>query len=136
MQLNIEPLKPSDYDDYLRHWWKDWRWPAPTKEFLPLNGTGGFMVSYGDRPICAGFMYTTNAQVAWCDWIISDFHFKDKKVRKTALLLLIKTITLFAESLDNKYVYALIKNQSLANAYKSIGYVEGSSYTHEMIKIL
>ena len=38
--------------------------------------------------------------------------------------------------MGKKYVYALIKNQPLINVYKKIGFVEGSTYTHEMIKTI
>ena len=44
MKLNIRPLEVSDYDNILVDWWNDWRWTAPTKDFLPENGTGGYIV--------------------------------------------------------------------------------------------
>ena len=89
-----------------------------------------------DTPICAGFMYLTNSKVVWCDWIISDFKYKDKEKRKEAIKLLVATISNMAVHLEKKYVYALLKNQPLINIYKELGYVEGNSYTQEMIKIL
>tara|TARA_R100000808_G_C2154137_1_gene164924 strand:+ start:1261 stop:1671 length:411 start_codon:yes stop_codon:yes gene_type:complete len=136
MKLNVLPLKEGDYDNILCDWWKDWRWTPPSKDFLPENGNGGFIVYDKDTPICAGFMYLTNAKAAWCDWIISNRHYKDRQNRKAALELLVKTISDTAEQKGNKYVYALIKNKPLINVYKKIGYVEGSTYTHEMIKII
>jgi len=97
---------------------------------------GGFIVYDGETPICAGFMYITNSQATWCDWIISNLKYKDRQKRKEALELLVKTISDKAESLGKKYVYALIKNKPLINVYKKIGFVEGSTYTHEMIKTI
>ena len=55
MQLSIEPLQEGDYEDILCKWWKDWRWTPPSKDFLPENGTGGFMVFDSGTPVCAGF---------------------------------------------------------------------------------
>jgi len=136
MKLNILPLKKDDYEDILCKWWRDWRWDPPHRDFLPESGTGGFMVYEGKTPICAGFMYLTNSHATWCDWIISDLHYKDRQKRKEALELLIQTISDKAEELGKKYVYALIKNKPLVNVYKKIGFIEGSSYTHEMIKII
>ena len=52
MALNIKPLSDSDYDNILCGWWKDWKWTAPAKDFLPDMG---YMVYYNDEPICAGF---------------------------------------------------------------------------------
>ncbi|MDA8940728.1 hypothetical protein N9H34_01195 [bacterium] len=136
MKLNIKPLKVSDYDNTLVGWWNDWRWTAPAKDFLPENGTGGFMVYDKDTPICAGFMYTTNSEAVWCDWIISNIHYKNRQNRKDALELLVETITNQAKKLNKKYVYALIKNKPLINVYKKIGYEEASTYSIEMIKKL
>ena len=94
------------------------------------------MVYDEDTPVCAGFMYTTNSKVAWCDWIISNISYKDRTKRKQALELLIKQITEVAQRKGFKYSYALIKNKPLIDTYKKIGYKEASSYTSEMIKVL
>ena len=134
MKLNIRPLEVSDYDNILVGWWADWRWTAPSKDFLPENGTGGYIVYDQETPICAGFMYTTNSTAVWCDWIISNLHYKDRSKRKEALALLVGTITKQAQDLNKKYVYALIKNKPLINVYKKIGYEEASTYSIEMIK--
>jgi len=134
MKLNIRPLKEKDYEDILSGWWKDWRWTPPSKEFLPEDGMGGFIVYDEDTPVCAGFMYITNSKATWCDWIISNLKYKDRQKRKEALELLVKTISNKAEDLGKKYVYALIKNKPLINVYKKIGFVEGSTYSTEMIK--
>ena len=106
------------------------------KRFLPDDGMGGFMVYDGKVPICAGFMYVTNSKAAWCDWIISNLKYKDRQKRKEALELLVKTISDEAEALGKKYIYALIKNKPLIDVYKKVGFKEGDTYTHEMIKII
>ena len=85
MELKILPLKPSDYDEILVQWWKDWRWTPPTKDFLPEDGKGGYIVYDEDVPVCAGFMYVTNSKVVWCDWIISNIKYKDRDKRQQAL---------------------------------------------------
>ena len=97
MKLNILPLKEGDYENILCNWWKEWRWTPPSKDFLPENGMGGFIVYDGETPICAGFMYITNSQATWCDWIISNLKYKDRQKRKEALELLVKTISNKAE---------------------------------------
>ena len=81
-------------------------------------------------------MYTTNSQVVWCDWIISNIHYKDRQKRKEALELLIDYITTIAKDNGKKYVYALIKSKPLMNTYKKLGYEEASTYTSEMVKKL
>jgi len=134
MNFTIEPLQEGDYENILCQWWRDWRWDSPSKEFLPEDGTGGFMVYDEGVPVCAGFMYRTNSKVVWCDWIISNFGYKNKQGRKEAIELLISTIVELAGESGNKFVYALIKNKPLINTYSKLGFTEASSYTTEMIK--
>tara|TARA_R110000796_G_scaffold186460_1_gene303367 strand:- start:10747 stop:11148 length:402 start_codon:yes stop_codon:yes gene_type:complete len=133
MTLNIKPLSDNDYDDILCKWWKDWKWTAPAKDFLPDMG---YMVYYNDKPICAGYMYVTNSNVVLLEWIISSFEFKDRKIRKEAIFMLIQTITLLSANLGKKYVYSLLKSKSLIDIYQEIGYLKGDSNTQEMIKKL
>ena len=90
MKFNIRLLNESDYDNTLVKWWQDWRWQAPPKEMLPNNGLGGFMISKEDVNICAGFAYFTNSGIAFCEFIVSNFEYKDKD-RHEAIELLIES---------------------------------------------
>ena len=92
MEFNINELNPSDYDEVLVNWWKEWGWTPPPKEFLPEDGQGGIMVSYKNKPVCAGFVYFTNSKVSWVEWIISDKNV-DKKLRHNAVQFLIGVLT-------------------------------------------
>ena len=94
------------------------------------------MVYYNDKPICAGYMYVTNSNVVLLEWIISSFEFKDRKIRKEAIFMLIQTITSLSANLGKKYVYSLLKSKSLIDIYQEIGYLKGDSNTQEMIKKL
>jgi hypothetical protein len=136
MNLEIKPLNETDYEEILIEWWKQWNWEPPAKDFLPDDGKGGIMIYDGDTPICAGFVYITNSKVAWVDWIISNKEYRIKDKRREAIKLLIESLTIISKNTGSKYAYALIKNQSLIQTYKDLGYIKGDSYTSEMIKIL
>lgn len=131
MSFNIKPLTNDDYDNILCVWWKDWRWTAPVKDFLPETG---YMVYYNDEPICAAYMYITNSDVVLLEWVISNFKFKNKTIRKEALYMLIETITSLSSNLGKKYIYSLLKNKPLIELYKELGYIQGESNATEMIK--
>lgn len=131
MTLNIKPLSDNDYDDILCKWWKDWKWTAPAKDFLPDMG---YMVYYNDEPICAGYMYVTNSNVVLLEWIISNFEFKDRKIRKEALFMLIQTITSLSANLGKKYVYSILKSKSLIELYQEVGFGKGGQNGTEMVK--
>lgn len=136
MEFTIRQLNKYDYNSILIDWWKDWRWEAPPKDFLPDDGSGGFIVYDGDIPVCAGFIYVTNSKVGWCDWIISNLNYKDREKRKKALVELINTLTHTLKLSGCKYSYALLKSNSLIDIYKDNGYIEGDNYNKEMIKKL
>ena len=132
-ELTVRNLDELDYDKYLVHWWNDWKWVAPVKDFLPDSGKGGIMVLDKDTPVCAGYIYMTNSKVAWVDWIISNKNYKDRDKRKYALTLLVSTLTKLAKSTGYIFGYALMKNKSLIEIYKELGYTEGETYNSEMI---
>jgi RimJ/RimL family protein N-acetyltransferase len=136
MALKIRELNDNDYDDILVGWWKDWGWEPPMRDFLPDGGKGGIIIYDEDIPICAGYIYLTNSKVCWVDWIISNKNYTNKELRKDAISMLVSRLTDICGLIGCKYVYALIKNQSLINTYESLGYVKGDSYTGEMIKVL
>lgn len=136
MALKIRELNDTDYEDILVGWWKDWGWQPPQKDFLPDDGKGGIIVYDDDVPICAGYMYLTNSRVGWVDWIISNRNYTNKELRKNAISLLVSRLTDICGLIGCKYIYALIKNESLINTYESLGYIKGDSYTSEMIKVL
>jgi len=136
MEFNVRKLNATDYDDVLVGWWKDWKWTPPTRDFLPENGEGGFMVLDNKVPVCAGFIYITNSKVAWCEFIVSNINYTDKDKKKKALTLLIETIDTLCAELDMKYMYALLKNKSLIDLYSELGYKQGDTNAIEMIKIL
>ena len=131
MSFNIKPLSDDDYDNVLCDWWNDWRWTPPAKDFLPETG---YMVYYNDEPICAAYMYITNSDVVLLEWVISNFKFKNKIIRKEALYMLIETITSLSSNLGKKYIYSLLKNKPLIELYKELGYIQGESNATEMIK--
>jgi len=134
--IRVDSLKPGDYDDILVGWWKDWRWTPPSRDFLPLNGEGGFMIYDDDIPVVAGFLYLTNSKVAWCEFVVSNINYKDKEKRKEAMVSLLYSLEILAKANGKKFLYSVMSNQSLINIYKECGYVESSSGFKEMIKIL
>lgn len=136
VSLQIRKLNSVDYDTILTKWWKDWRWTAPSKELLPDNGEGGFIVYDGDVPVCAGFIYNTNSGIAWCEFVVSNFDYKDKKKKKECLQLLISSISNMAKSMGKKFMYSLLKSKTLIDIYEEDGYVTNPQSYTEMIKII
>lgn len=133
--MDIRSLNGSDYDDILVDWWKDWGWSdPPSKDILPDNGECGAIVYQDDIPVCAGFLYTSNSELCWISWIISNKRYKDRKKRKESIKALIETLSLAGKETGNKYCYINFTGQHLVNVCEELGYVKGS-LTQEMIKV-
>jgi hypothetical protein len=133
MKYNIRRLEDSDYDTLVT-WWKDWKWEAPPKDFLPENGTGGFMVSNDDSDICAGFIYLTNSKIAWIEFVISNKQYKEKD-RKEAIQFLINSLSAVAQESKAKYGYAVLKHKGLIEYYENSGFYKSDENITEMITI-
>ncbi len=133
--FKVRNLIDSDYDNFLVGWWKQWRWTPPPRDFLPQNGTGGVMVEKEGMPIVAGFVYLTNSSVAWSEFIISNFEYKEPD-RKQAIKIIIQELSEIARQCGAKYIYTVVKTPSLQKMYEEMGFINGSSKVNEMFLIL
>ena len=71
-KLFTRNLRENDWETLVA-WWSVWPdWVAPTKSFLPENGTGGLMVEKDGTPIVAGFIYETNSDGVLFEWVVSN----------------------------------------------------------------
>ena len=132
--MEVRFLNDDDYETLVT-WWGDNRFPAPTRDMLPENGTCGVMVYKGDVEICAGFIYFTNSSMAWCEYIVANFHYRESD-RQEAIRKLINTLTLVAKDKGFKVVYTSLQSESLMVNYEKCGYIKGSSNCTEMVKRL
>ncbi len=135
MEFKVRLLEEGDYENTLLGWWKDWKWDAPAKDFLPEEGLGGMMVSKGDVDICAGFLYFTNSRAAWCEFVVSNKNYKEDD-RSLAIKFLLDSLLEMGRWKGVKYVYTSLKNDSLIEKYKDCGYIQGSTGCTELIKVL
>jgi len=126
-------LELEDYPE-LCSWWKAFRFPAPKQAMLPDNGKCGVMVSKDGVNVCAGFLYFTNSSFALCEYVVSNFEYKNKD-RKEALKMLYEEIEQIAKEEGFSLLFSTVKNQHLINKMNDFGWNEGGS-TREMIKII
>jgi hypothetical protein len=132
MELTVRALQESDWDT-LQEWWVKWEWPTVAKEMLPLNGCGGLMVYKGDIPVVAGFLYLTNSNIAWIEWIISNKDYKEND-RKKALEVLILGLEDVALSVGKDIMFSVSKSKSLINIHKELGYTVDETPSYEISK--
>lgn len=126
-------LEEEDYPQ-LCSWWKWFRFPAPAQHLLPDNGKCGVMVSKGDINVCAGFLYFTNSSFALCEYVVSNFEYKDKD-RAEALKMLYEQIEQIAKQEGFSVLFSSVRSEVLINKMKSFGWEAGTNST-EMIKVI
>lgn len=135
MQLNIRQLNTKDYST-LKKWWDKWKeWTAPSQEFLPDNGTGGFIVEKGNEPIVAGFVYLTNSKAALLEWIVSDPDYRESD-REEAIEMLINESEHVCKKLGYKYIFTIGRNKNLIDTHKKLKWNVDSKPSHEIVKII
>jgi len=132
MELQVRKLEETDWDT-LVSWWKWWRWPVMPKGFLPDNGTGGLMVYKEDTPIAAGFLYFTNSDGVFLEWIVSSPDYREKD-RKQALELLISTAEETCRLAGKKHMFSIGRNKHLIETHKKLGWIVDSNPSYELIK--
>jgi len=132
--LKYRQLTENDYSDFLIKWWTDNRFTPPPIDFLPNNGKDGIVVYDADTNtnIAAGFVYITNSEVAWVEYIVANFEVKDKELRKQSIEFLIKQLAL---SSGKKYLFSSLKNPNLIKHYLNSGFVVGSQNTTELLYV-
>jgi len=130
--LQYRQLTENDYNNFLVKWWKDNRFTPPPIDFLPNNGKDGIVVINSDtnEKICAGFIYITNSEVAWLEFIVSNFDVKNKDLRRQSIEFLINQLALTS---NKKYIFTSVKNQNLIKHFTNSGFIIGSQNTTEMI---
>ena len=135
MEFNIRMLKDSDWDT-LVEWWDSWpEWTAPSKDFLPDNGKGGFMVEKNNQPIIAGFLYITNSKAALLEWIVSNPKYRESD-RNEAVELLIKGAENVCKEQGIKYIFSIGRNKNLIKTHKKLGYQVDDKPSYEIVKII
>jgi len=128
-------LKDSDWNT-LVEWWSAWpEWTAPSKDFLPDNGKGGFIVEKQGEPIVAGFLYITNSKAALLEWIVSNPKYREDD-RGAAIELLIKGAESVCKKQGIKYVFSIGRTKQLINTHKKLGYTVDEKPSHEIVKTI
>ena len=95
-----------------------------------------FIIYDEDTPVCAGFVYNTNSSIAWCEFIVTNFEYKDRKKREECLNILGAKITEAAKDAGKGYLMTLLRSELLKKVCKDQGYLSMKDGYTNMIKIL
>lgn len=133
---NPRMLEESDYTTLLK-WWKKYNFAAPTRDFLPDNGTCGIMLEdQNGKELCAGFIYFTNSKACWMEFIVANPDIRGREARNNALNQLIEYLSQFAKEEECIWIFTSVRHKGLAERLGECGFNVGSTNTQEMIKQL
>lgn len=96
--MNAVKFNYEEHAGIVAKWPEKHFFPLPPREFLPEIG---FVV---ENAAC-GFLYTTNSQLAWVEWIFSNPE-KPKEVRTESLDVLFKLLEITARELGFKVLFS------------------------------
>lgn len=129
-------LLTEDDWDTLVSWWNAWpSWSAPSKEFLPDNGTGGLMIEKNGEPIVAGFLYQTNSKGILLEWIISSPYYKQRD-RGEAIEKLIIEAEKSSKEMGYKYMFTIGRQKHLIEKHRKLGWIVDDTPSHEITRVI
>lgn len=132
--LKSRLLNEQDYDT-LVDWWNNAKFSPPPKHKLPLNGTGGVMVFKDDINICAGFLYTTNSSIAWLEFVVANYNYREKD-RKDAIRVLIDNLCAIAKDMNFDTVFTVAQHNSLINHFEHCDFIKDNIKSTELVKLI
>ena len=133
--MNTRRLQESDWIT-LKSWWDTWpKWEAPPKDFLPGDGTSGFIVEKDNIPIVAGFVYLTNSKGVLLEWLISNPNYREDD-RDEAIEVLISEAEKAVKNLGYKFMFTIVQHDKLIETHKKLGWKVDTAPSYELTKIL
>lgn len=130
--MNSRYFESNNYEQ-LVEWWSFWRFTPPSITNLPKTGV---IVNNDGIDVASGFLYLTNSDMCWIEFIVSNPNVKDKKVRENCINECINQLCHIAKEMGYRVAYTSLKNENLQKKYLSCGFIEGGKSRNEYIKIL
>ena len=134
MELKCRRIIEKDLEK-IEGWLKSYGSEMPSLDFLPNNGTGGFVVANDTGIIAAMWLWFTNSKTAIPAMVVADKSYRDTD-RYEALELLMDFTTQFAKDAGCEFAFAWAKPGVLLEFYEQLGYKKDSKESYELIKKL
>lgn len=84
---DVRVYTPEDYP-MVCSWWDGHKWPQIPQESLSKTG---LIVEVNNVPVCAGWIYKSDSNLAWFEWLVCDPK-AGKEERNLAIPFLIETV--------------------------------------------
>ena len=130
----IRPIKIEDFVE-LEKWWRSYENKGqyvPKRNLLPNNGLGGCVVEKENKIIACAFLYLTNSDLGYIDYLIADPLYREDD-REYMLLKLAVYTTEVAKKNGCETVWAMTKNKKLLKMADKAGFFEISKEDFKVV---
>ena len=111
-KYKIRPVMVEDRD-ILINWWESYdHMLVPSLELLPENGQSGLVIEKEGRMIAAAFVYLTNSDMGYIDFMVSDPNYKGRD-RFEMITMLIEACSELAIELGCRIIWAMTSYDSV-----------------------
>lgn len=117
-----------DHYETVCGWWKDYEWNPIPLESLP---TTGFIVD----DVCAGFLYKTDSNIAWLEFVVSNKK-ANKEEKSKALNLLIESLCEEAKKDKYNVIFTSCQHKGLIQKYLNNGFIKTDLNMTNLIRSL
>jgi hypothetical protein len=129
--MNIIKFDHTKYE-LLCEWWKDHNWPNISLESLP---TTGYIIEKNETKVCAGFLYKSDSNITWLEFIISNKKC-NYETKQEGLDLLIKTLCDEAKKDGYSIVFTSCSHNGLIEKYSNNGFKKTDINMTNMMRVL
>jgi len=126
--MQIMKFDKDKHYDTICSWWEKHQWPKIPLTMLPQTG-------YIVDDLCAGFLYQTDSNIAWLEFIISNPE-STKDDRSKALDILIDRLSEDARGMGFTMIFSSINHSNLINKYEKNGFNIADKNMTNMVRIL
>ena len=125
MPETVESFIPTIHYEKVCEWWKGHGWPIIPIPFLPSRG-------YIIPDVAAGFLYSTDSNIAWMEWIVGN-----PKANSRTVYEGIKTVVEHIKeiALEDGYgtIFTTVRPSGLEKVYNKVGFTTTDKNMNLMI---
>ena len=125
-------FQPDIHHPILADWWTGHKWPVIPISSLPKNG---LICTYNKKPVCSGFIYKTEVDIAWMEWVLCDPQ-ADREYRGSCIDALIEKLSELAKNMGYRLIFTSVANTSLIKRLEKYNFGICDTNVTNLVRVL
>lgn len=130
--IAFEKFSSQKHYKTLTQWWNGHKFPVVPLDSLPELG---IVCLAQDKPICSGFLYKTDSNIAWMEWLLCDPS-APREYRGECINALIDKLEALAKDFGYTNIYTNLIHPSLCNRLESKGFIITDKQSINLVKVI